>query len=400
MNRLALALVIMIISNLASAAPSGVTYQGRILKPDGSPLTGTNVQFRMQIRAPDSNNCLMYEELQSQNLSASAGNFSITMNDGSGVRQDSTGLGLDRIFANRGSFTFDPATCSSGNSYNTGTGDGRVLQVYFKDETMSTWEPMPPQKINFVPFAFESKQVGGFGADNLLRFAESDGTLVNTSPLNNTQYTELLALVNGTSNAFEKAGKLGGVSLPALGVGQAGQVLSWNGTGWETADTVPTNSITTTKVQDGAITSAKIADGTIAGTDLAANIAISTTNTIATSGTMSSNIATTRDLRIYDADANPNENYVSIKVPASLSQNYNYVWPSAYGSAGQVLTTDATGNLSWAAPSAASQWSNGAAGAIYYNGGNVGIGTATPQAALDLSAGNLVTTGVTATLLR
>ena len=30
----------------------GVSYQGRIFKPDGNALEGTAVQFRMQVRSP------------------------------------------------------------------------------------------------------------------------------------------------------------------------------------------------------------------------------------------------------------------------------------------------------------------------------------------------------------
>ena len=46
----------------ALAVNSGVTYQGRILKPDGTPLSGQFVQFKLQIRTPDGNDCLLYEE--------------------------------------------------------------------------------------------------------------------------------------------------------------------------------------------------------------------------------------------------------------------------------------------------------------------------------------------------
>ena len=59
----------------------------------------------------------------------------MTMNDGTGSRTDSTGLTLDRIFANRGTFTLNPTECSSGTgSYGPNPSDGRVLVVLFKDE--------------------------------------------------------------------------------------------------------------------------------------------------------------------------------------------------------------------------------------------------------------------------
>lgn len=356
---------------------SGVTYQGRILKPDGTPLEGQTVQFRLEIRTPNTSNCVMFSETKTLDMRNSNGLFALTMNDGTGARTDATSIGFDRVFANRGSYTFDPSTCSSGSSYTPNEDDGRMLAVSFKDETMATWEPMASQMINFVPFAIETKQIAGFNASNLLRFAESDGTLVNTTPLSNAQYTELLALLAGTSTRFEKAGQLGGTSLPTLGVAQAGQVLSWNGTGWATASST---------VGADSISSSNIVNGTITGADLATNIAISTTSTIATSGTVSSNVTTARDFRIYDSDATPNENYISIKAPTSLAANYNYVWPLNYGTANQVLTTDGTGALTWAAPAVSSQWANGASNAISYSAGNVGIGTTAPSRDLNVVA--------------
>jgi len=52
---------------------------------------------------------------------------------------------------------------------------------------------------------------------------------------------------------------------------------------------------------------------------------------------------------------------------------------------GSVCTYNATGGTIVCATSGVGQWSNGTAGAIYYNGGNVGIGTTAPIAALDVA---------------
>ena len=170
----------------------------------------------------------MYEEVQSLDMSGSKGLFSLTINDGNGTRTDSTGWGLDQVFANRGSFTFDPATCAVGSTYSPNAADGRSFVVYFKDETMATWEPMPTTKINYVPFAFEAKQVAGFNVNSLVRVADG-ATLGNVAPLSNANYNALLALVAGTSSQYQQYGKLQGVNLPAL---TNGQVLGWNAGAW------------------------------------------------------------------------------------------------------------------------------------------------------------------------
>jgi hypothetical protein len=329
-----LALSLMTLSSIAFASGnSGITYQGRILKPDGSPLAGANVQFRMQLRTPNANNCLMYEEIQSQDMRNSNGAFSLTINDGTGSRLDGTGLGLDRIFANRGAFTFAAPTCSTGTTYTPSDGDGRNLVVLFKDETMATWEPIPAAKINYVPYAFASQSVQGFGADSLLRVVDGAGDpLTGLAPLSNAQYTELMALVNGTSTAFTKNGQLGGVALPTMNTGEA---LGWNGTAWVStpAGTPAANSITTTMLQSASVTGAKL------------DPAIS----IATSGTVASAITTTRDFKIFATS--PSTFYVGMLAPA-LASSYTLTWPMNAGASGQVLTTNGTGTLTWSTPSA------------------------------------------------
>ena len=143
----------------------GITYHGRILKPDGSPLQGQQVRFKIQIRTPDPANCLMYEEEQTIDMRSSNGIFSLTINDGKNSQPSpSNKYSLDQVFANRGNFVFDSSACVGGAPfYNPNLSDGRKLQVLFRDETMSDWVALPIANINFVPMAIEAKQVGGFG---------------------------------------------------------------------------------------------------------------------------------------------------------------------------------------------------------------------------------------------
>ncbi|MCF8347321.1 MAG: DUF1566 domain-containing protein, partial [Bacteroidales bacterium] len=63
--------------------------------------------------------------------------------------------------------------------------------------------------------------------------------------------------------------------------------------------------------------------------------------------------------------------------------NTSYSFPSSRGTSGQVLTSDGSGNTSWATPSV-SQWTTSGSN-IYYNAGNIGIGTANPRAPLEFA---------------
>ena len=63
---------VIFISSFQAFGNSGVTYHGRLLKPDGSPVISSVVQFRLQIRTPGTEDCLLYEEIQNLDLSSSA----------------------------------------------------------------------------------------------------------------------------------------------------------------------------------------------------------------------------------------------------------------------------------------------------------------------------------------
>lgn len=179
-----------------SYASAGITYHGRLLKPDGTPVI-SSVQFRLQIRTPGAQNCLMYEEYQSKDLSATNGVFAIAINDGSAYQPNTEPFTLDRVFQNRGVFTFGAGKCTGANTYTPDSTDGRKLVVEFNDG--SGWEAVPAQTINYVPMALESMTVGGFNASSLLRVTDAGGTPAATTPLTQTQYGVLLGLIDGTA---------------------------------------------------------------------------------------------------------------------------------------------------------------------------------------------------------
>ena len=75
----------------ALSANSGITYHGRILNPDGSPLTSASVKFDLKILTPGTEACLLYEEIQTLDMQNSNGVFAITLDDGTGTRTDTSG---------------------------------------------------------------------------------------------------------------------------------------------------------------------------------------------------------------------------------------------------------------------------------------------------------------------
>lgn len=349
----------------ALASGAGITYHGRLMDPNGNAVVGSNVQFRIQIRTPGNENCLMYEEVQNKDLSTTGGAFAVTINDGTGSRLDSTGYVLDQIFANRNSFSFAGANCSAGATYTPNPTDSRKIQLLFNDGTfpIGQWEPVTPMAINFVPTAIESMQVGGYKKEQLLKVA--DGVSTAGTELSSTSWTELLALIGGTTSQYVKSGSANFTAAP-----------QWNGVpsgandlvnksyldaqiaaGLPNIGTPGTYTKVTTdakgRVTSGAAlaevdiptlsTAGKVSGSAINAGTIGGSTAISSSGNLVTSGTIQGAILSGTNLRAYNGS-----NYVQLSSP-SMSNNLNLTLPFVDGAAGALMKTNGAGQLSFGA---------------------------------------------------
>ncbi|MCM2352216.1 MAG: hypothetical protein NDI63_01275, partial [Pseudobdellovibrio sp.] len=221
------------IANAQAFGPQ-LTYHGRILDTANSnaPVSGS-VQFLMQVVHPDVPTCVLYQETQTQNLTAADGNFTLTVNGGSSTLP----AALLNPFADI--FITDPTrtiNCINGGTV-PGTANSRRLNVYFVPPGGSAYEPLPSQAINYVPLAIEALNagtIGGFGASSLLRVVEINGFGVPvpyavpamTRPL----YEELDNVVKGQSSYYVTSqGTVANFSNPLQGEvtgSQSGTVVS------------------------------------------------------------------------------------------------------------------------------------------------------------------------------
>ena len=86
----------------------------------------------------------------------------------------------------------------------------------------------------------------------------------------------------------------------------------------------------------------------LTGSVLASNVTDSSLTSVGTLGSVTStgavSLRAASPVRFYDAD---NSNYIDLKSPNVVGSNISFILPNADGTAGQVLKTDASGNLSW-----------------------------------------------------
>ncbi|MBK7842370.1 MAG: hypothetical protein IPJ71_01545 [Bdellovibrionales bacterium] len=205
--------------SLANEAPSDLVYQGRIMKPDNSPLEAASVAFDVSVFSQDGI-CLLYEEIHTVNMTNSGGSFALPL--GSGVPVGPA-YSLKEVFSNTGSFT-GGGSCP----YAPLTGHSRLLRVTFDEGSGPV--ALQDQTINSVPYALYASKLEGKGKSDFLQINTTTSALsqANANSLfQNATYTELMALAGGTSTVFAKSADLpvsGGV-LNLSGAGQGVRVL-------------------------------------------------------------------------------------------------------------------------------------------------------------------------------
>ncbi|MGE5087363.1 MAG: beta strand repeat-containing protein, partial [Bacillota bacterium] len=146
----------------SSATSTSLTYQGRILKNDGSPFQYNNTSFLFKITDP-SGQCVIYQEqFNGIDMTNSGGVFDVPIGAGS-IQYISAGSAVIDIFNNSGA-SYQCGSCSltAGNVYTCSPSaaspyvpqatDSRLLRVAFYDGT--GWNTISPDNvIRSVPYA-------------------------------------------------------------------------------------------------------------------------------------------------------------------------------------------------------------------------------------------------------
>jgi fibronectin-binding autotransporter adhesin len=373
----------------AFAAPGEFSYQGQIIKPDGQALEGSSVLFTIDLiepGLPGSSPCVLYSEQHTLNMAGSNGVFEIEVGRGVSVSSDYAGVTtVGDALSNAGTITAVTGGCVD---YTPAVNDGRQLRLTFEDGSSGPVTITQNHDIVSVPYAYSAASINGLTPADLLN---SDTTASNVLTQANlvwlfeaTRYSELQALINGTSTQYLSGSITSDISLGTnritnlgaptagtdatnrdyvdgnvagqtantgtLGLPDNGKVLTWDGAAGEWVASVPT----------GDSTKLPLTGGTMSGPiDMGAQD-ITNANNVTLGGNMiaSGGLSTSGTLAFYNAS-----DYVGFQAGASPS-NQIWVLPDSDGTSGQVLTTDGSGNLAWADDSAPIDTVFGRTGAV------------------------------------
>lgn len=191
-------------------AHAGFTYEGSLVDPSGNVVTNSSVQFVLDIMSPGSEACVLFRESHTLDMSASEGYFSLNVGTGTVMGSYPT---LTRVFQNQG--TMGSLTCSIGTAYTPGLNDVRKMRVTIYVGGGPA-DVIGTLTINPVPMAETSRTVGAFEAQHLLRAVDGSNNPVGVPALNPGQITELTNLIAGTSALYAPPGG-GGATGPAGG---------------------------------------------------------------------------------------------------------------------------------------------------------------------------------------
>ncbi len=355
--------VLVCYSGEARAVPAGLTYQGRLVK-NNLPVESPAVTLTVKVTSIGVNECVLYEETHSLNMTSSDGIFSVKVGSGTRTVNDKA-LSVIQVFSNTGTI-ITGLVCGGGvTTYTSMLSDSRNVYATFNDG-VDTVAFSSPYVIQSVPYALEAERLAGKSASEFLQTtADTTQSKVNAI-MATTPYTELLALIGGTSSQY---------MAPGSAISTSGNITQ-SGTG---SFTTGSGAVSLNGPTALSSTFAQTFTGTGTASSLTANsVSTAAAQSIAANGLTSGNILSLTSNSTAAANGNKG-------LDISISGANGAAGVTRTGLSSVVTSTGATSTNVGGYFSASGATNN--YGLIVANG-NVGIGTANPNEKLAVG-GNL-----------
>lgn len=377
------------------------TLDGQLTQAgNDQPLLDNNAKIVIQILDP-SKNCLLYEEQQFVDTSASNGYYNIQVGSALGAAKRTVsdpGRTMVQIYQNTGGIAANSApghTCAGG-TYTPVAGDSRYFRMIVTPSATGVADTLSPDTtMDSVASALVAQTLQGYSASQFLQIGTGDLTQANLQTVfatgNTAKLTSLLSV--NPSNYVTKDATNGTIQIPGSSAptspqnGQiwydSGVLKYWNGSeqtlgvGTGVTSVVAGTGLNVGAGPGGTITSV----GTLnvdAGTNAGQIVQVQTGGKLPildgsaltnlnggaiTSGTIggstaistSGNLQTSQDVtakRLFMQDSG--SNFVGLQAPTTVSTTYSLTFPAAQGGANTILKNDGTGQLSWVAQNSGS----------------------------------------------
>ncbi|KYG63694.1 hypothetical protein AZI86_12760 [Bdellovibrio bacteriovorus] len=331
---------------VVAATSTSLTYQGRIVKTDGTPLQYANVSFLFQIKDP-SGACVIYQEhVTGINMSGSNGVFDVPIGMGTISWPAGPATVID-VFNNSSAAACGVCsgyTCTAGSStYTPLASDGRVLSVSFHDG--QGWKAITPDTaIRAVPlagYARSAQKLGPYAASDFLIKSDINNSGAGSVSCNGGQFLTWDASTLKFGCASVSAGAGGTVTTVSVG-----SPLAVTNASTTPHITIPAASSS----QNGYLTSTDWAtfNGKLSASDLASQNAAGFTGAL--SGDVSGNQSSTSVDKIKGVAISataPSTNQVLQYNGSSWAPSPLRLPAAAPSVSGQALVADTTGVLSW-----------------------------------------------------
>ena len=236
---------------IQTESKTGIGFYGRILRADGTPVSSATTEFRIRIKSPGSEGCLLYEEFQTKNLTLSSGTFSINVGDTDEPSRvpinitnplTASPFTLTQVFSNRFPFVSGLNCDDASGTYTPASNHGRVMAIQFRESAIDIWESVP--NLPFNALTYGSQSLEGFRANEFLKI-DPLATYPTLTPGN---VNSLIDLVTGASNLYlrpttafsgDVSGTFNTTTVIRLrgrelstAVPNTGDVLTYNGAQW------------------------------------------------------------------------------------------------------------------------------------------------------------------------
>lgn len=219
--------------SIKSQAARKISFQTKIIKPDGNNLEASAVNFKFSLTDP-SGTCVLYSEIFSNvDMSSSSGSLTLLLGEGSRSYPTTGGVNWTSAFDNK-TTSYNCAPPSS-TTYSPSVGDSRKLYVQFNDGSPAGSQLLPAMEVSAVPYAM---------------YAD------NATTLGSYASTDFILKANATTCTGGQVSSYDGTTFNCVAAGGAG---SGGASGYNFVNTTSNGATNITAQPNGTATSSGVA---------------------------------------------------------------------------------------------------------------------------------------------